>query len=190
MRRTMAVLFIVLLQVPELTARTNSNWENVKKLKSGTDVEILLWTGDNLRGKIDHASETGLHLSMAYSSRSQAGRLRELDRVSIRRIIRIRQPHLPDPTRWMLTGAVAGGAIGLTAGTITDLKYGNNYHWFEGGLGGAGLGFLASCMALAAVGSVDVARGFRRGKVVYEDKMNHPPIDEGFPNLTQEQLMR
>jgi hypothetical protein len=78
----------------------------------------------------------------------------------------------------MLTGALAGGAIGLTAGTVADLNHGVHYHWLEGGLGGAGTGFLASCMALAAVGSVEVGRSLRRRKVVYEDEVHHPPNGE------------
>jgi hypothetical protein len=177
MRRTMTVLLIVLLLVPELPARSNNDWEKVKKLKPGTAVQILLWSGDNLRGRIDSVGDAGLHLTMADGSSSQTSRLSELDRISIRRIARIRQPNLPDPKRWMLTGALAGGAIGLTAGTVADLKHGGNYRWFGGGLGGAGMGFLASCMALAAVGIVDVSRGLRR-KVVYEDNVNHPPNGE------------
>jgi hypothetical protein len=36
----------------------------VKKLKRGASVEILLWSGENLREKIDDVSDAGLQLDM------------------------------------------------------------------------------------------------------------------------------
>jgi hypothetical protein len=175
MRRTLTALLIVLLLVPELPARSNRDWETVKKLKPGTPIEVLLWSGENLRGEIDGVSDAGLQLAMAGSNGPGVGRLRQFDRTSIRRIVLIRKLNLPDSKRWMVTGAVAGGAIGFTAGAVTDLKQGGNYHWFEGALGGAAMGFFVSCAALFAAGVVDVARGSRHHKVVYEDKSIHPP---------------
>ena len=173
MRRTIAALMIVLLLAPELPARSSRDWENVKKLKPGATVEILLWNGQNLSGEIDAVTDTGLQL--APPDRHQAGLLHEVGRTTIRRIVRLREPYLPDGRRWMVTGAVAGGAIGLTAGAVADVRHGGNYHWFEGAFGGAGLGFLVSCAGLAAVGAVDVGRLARRRKVVYEDKSNRAP---------------
>jgi hypothetical protein len=185
-RRTLTPLLIVLLLAPELPARTNRDWENVKKLKPGTIVQIWLWSGDILSGEVDAVSDAGLQLATADRSAPQANWLRQVDRTTIRRIVRFRQPNLPNSNKWMITGAVGGGAIGVTAGAIADLKQGSNYHWFEGALGGAGMGFLFSCAALAAVGSVDLAQGLRRGRVVYEDKGNHPPNGDpksATPNL-------
>ena len=57
--------------------------------------------------------------------------------------------------------------MGLVAGGIVDATHGTNYRWAAGGFGGAILGFLVSCVALAATGGVEVARDHRRGKVVY-----------------------
>lgn len=174
MRRTMTVLLIVLLLVPELPARSNNDWEKVKKLKPGTAVQILLWSGDNLRGRIDSVGDAGLHLTMADGSSSQTSRLSELDRISIRRIARI--PPTPP-----------AGSQALDA----HRGRGRRRNWVDGRngcgpeprrplplarrVGGAGMGFLASCMALAVVGSVEVGRGLRRRKVVYEDEVHHPP---------------
>jgi hypothetical protein len=174
MRRTLATLLIALLLALELPARSNRDWESVKKLKPGTTVEILLWSGQYLSGKIDAVTDAGLQL--APPGRHQAGWLHEVDRASIRRIVRIHHPYLPDSRRWMLTGALAGGAVGVTAGAVADIRHGGNYHWFEGALGGAGLGFLVSCAALATVGTADVAQLPRHRKVVYEDKSNHAPL--------------
>jgi hypothetical protein len=173
MRRTLTALLVVLLLALELPARSNRDWENVKKLKPGTTVEILLWSGQVLSGEIDSVTDAGLQL--APPGRHQAGLLHEVDRAAIRRIVRLHHPYLPDSRRWMLTGALAGGAVGVTAGAVADIRHGGNYHWFEGALGGAALGFLVSCAGLAAVGTVDVARLANHRKVVYEDKSNHPP---------------
>lgn len=175
MRRTLTALLIVLLLGPELPARSNHDWENVKKLRPGTPIEILLWSGENFRGNVAGVSDTGLQLATARSTGPGVGRLQQFDRTSIRRIVLIRQLKLPDSKRWMIAGAVAGGAIGLTAGAVTDVKQGGNYHWFEGALGGAGMGFFVSCAALAATGVVGAARGLQPRKVVYEDKSIHPP---------------
>ena len=173
MRRTFTVLLIVLLLVPELPARGKGDWENVKKLKSGTTIEIFLWSGESLHGEIDAVTDTGLQLAPPY--RHQAGALHEVDRKTIRSIVRFREPYLPDSRRWMITGAVAGGAVGVAAGAIGDIRRRGNYHWIEGAFGGTVLGFLVSCGALAAVGAFDIGRLARRRKVVYEDKSNRAP---------------
>jgi hypothetical protein len=174
MRRTLTAVLIVLLVARELPARSNHNWENVKKLKSGSTVRVLLWSGEELSGAVDGVSNVGLQLATVGSNGPGVGWLRNIDRTSIRRIVRIRKSNLPNPQRWMIRGAVAGGAIGLTAGAVSDIKHGDNYHWFEGTLGGAGLGFFASCAALLAVGTVSLAQGVRGQKVVYEDQGNNP----------------
>jgi outer membrane lipoprotein SlyB len=175
MRRTLATLLIVLLFAPELPARSNRDWENVKKLKHGTSVQILLWSGENLSGEIDAVSDAGLRLSIPDRSVRGASWLREADRASIRMIVRVRHHHLPDPHRWMRVGTVAGTAIGATAGAVADVKQGDNYHWLEGAFGGALAGFAVSDMALGAVAIVDSARTLSGRKVVYEDTGNHTP---------------
>ena len=169
MRQTLAALLILLSFVPELPARNNHGWENVKKLNSGTTVEILLGTGESLSGEIQGVSDTGISLATYDDSRGpQTGWLRGLDRASIRRIVRVRESNLPDSRRWMITGAVAGGAVGLTAGAVVDARQGGNYHWFEGAFGGALLGFFASCMVLAATGIARTVHGLHRREVIYE----------------------
>jgi hypothetical protein len=175
MRRTLTTLLIVLLLAPELPARSNGDWKNVKKLKHGTDVEISLWNGENLNGKIEDVNNTGLQLATADRSAPGIGWLRDIDRASVRTIVRFRRPYLPDGKRWMVTGAVGGGLIGVTAGAVSDAEHGNNGRWLLGGLGGAGMGLLVSFAALAAVGAVDTAQGIHRRRVVYEAKGNYTP---------------
>src|SRR5258708_33394006 len=145
MRRTLTAVLIVMLFARELPARSNHNWENVKKLKPSTSVRVLLWSGQELSGAVDAVSAVGLRLATVGSNGPGVGWLRNIDRASIRRIGRIRALNLPDPKRWMIRGAAAGGAIGLTTGAVSDIRRGDNYQWFEGALGGAGFGFFSSC---------------------------------------------
>ncbi len=170
MRQVLAVMLVVLLVAPELPARTNRDWENVKKLKSGTSVEVLLWRGENISGEVESVSDTGVQIATVGGNIDpRVGWLRDVDRASIRRVVRIQRINFPDSKRWMITGAVAGGAIGVTTGAVEDVQHGNNGRWLLGGLGGAGIGFLVSCGALAAVAVVQVARLPNHRQVVYED---------------------
>lgn len=169
MRRSLATLLVVLLLAPELPAHSNNDWANVKKLKPGTVIEVLLWNGDNLRGELDTVTDAKLQIATADPSAAQANWLRDLDRKSVRRIVRTRQPHLPDSRRWMIAGTVGGAAIGTSVGIAGDIKHGGNYHWFEGAFGGAAMGFVASCAALLVVIGIDLGQLPRRRQVVYED---------------------
>lgn len=169
MRRLLATLIVVLLFfVPDLSAAQNaSDWAKVRKLKRGTAVEISLWTGESLRGKIQDVSDDALNLDILDRGNSQISLQHEFRRPSIHTIATTRHLDLPDSKRWMLTGAVAGAGVGLVAGGIEDATHGTNYRWAAGGFGGAILGFFVSCVAVAATGGVEVARDHRRGKVVY-----------------------
>jgi hypothetical protein len=176
MRRTFAALLIVLLVVPELPARSNGNWKTVRKLKPGTSVEVLLRSGENISGEVEGVSDTGMQIATVGGNVDpRVGWLRDVYRASIRRIVRIRRTSLPDSKRWMITGAVAGAAVGVTTGAVQDAEHGNNGRWILGGLGGAGLGFLVSCGALAAVVTVQVARLPHHRDVVYEDESANAP---------------
>lgn len=183
LRRTLAAIMVALLLAPELSARRAGigDWEKVKKLQSGTYVEILLLSGENLSGNVESVSDSGLQIATAdrggYPGRSTqtTSWLRALDRSGIRRIVSIRRPYLPDSRRWMVTGALAGGAVGLAAGAVGDARHGGNYHWFEGAAGGAALGFAVSVAALAAVLAVQSARAPHHRKVVYESNINAAP---------------
>jgi hypothetical protein len=176
MRRTFATMLIVLLFVPELPARSNHDWENVRKLKRGVTVEVLLSSGENIRGELDGVSDTGMQIATAGGNIDpRVGWLRDVDRGSIRRIVRIRHPNLPDSKRWMIVGAVAGGAVGVTTGAVGDIGHGNNGRWIVQGLAGAGIGFFVSCAALATVASVQLAQLPRHRQIVYEKMGNRVP---------------
>jgi hypothetical protein len=187
MRRTLTVLIVipllVVLFVPDLPARNNTDWNNVKRLKRGASVEILLWSGENLRGKIDEVSDAGVQLTMMIDpGNPQLGIQYQFERTTIRRIVTVRQLDLPDPKRWIVTGTVAGGGIGFVGGAIADVTHGTNYHWLTGGFGGAIAGLLVSCVAVAAVGGVDMARARQREKVVYSaDVPSTLPAKAGSP---------
>ena len=161
MRRALAVLLSVMVFALQLPAQGRRGWENVEKLKPRTPVLISLWNGEQLSGSVDWADTVGLQLTTRGVQRSIA-------RSTVRRIVRVRRGDLPDPGQWMIRGALIGGAVGGTWGAIHDAtQHSSEGHWFTGALGGAVLGFFASCAALTAVG---VAEVFRHNSVVYEDK--------------------
>ncbi len=183
MRRLVATLLTILtilLFAPELLARGNHGWEHVEKLKPGSLVLISLWSGETLSGHVVAVSPTALRLSTSYPVDTGTGPLPEVGRATIRRIVHVRRPKLPDPERWMLTGALVGGGIGLVSGAIDDATHHDSTgHWITGGLGGAGIGFFGSCAALAGVGTAAL---FRHNTVVYEDnragRVAHPFANE------------
>lgn len=169
LRRTITAVLVVFMFVPTLPARGNNDWKNAENLKRGTTVEVLLSSGENIRGEVEGVNDTGIQIATVGGKIDpRVGWLRDVDRASIRRIVRIRQSRFPDSKRWMITGAVAGAAIGVTTGAVGDIEHGNNGRWLLGGLGGAGLGFFFSCAALAAVATVEVARLPNHRHVVYE----------------------
>jgi hypothetical protein len=169
MRRALAVLLAVLVLANELPAQSKHDWNNVQKLKPRISLQVLLWSGETLTGRLITASNSGLRLAPA----DAIGTPRDLARSTVRKVIRTRQHKLPDPEKWMIIGAVAGGAIGTTSGAISDAAHHeNNARWFTGGLAGAALGFFASCAALATVGAVEL---FHHNTVVYEDTGTRPP---------------
>ena len=175
MFRKFACLFAALFLATYLPARTHNDWQNVKKLKSGTPVSILLWSGDAIHGRVNAVDDTGLRIVAFDRTNSGIDSPLDVNRATVSRIVRIRQPHLPDPGRWMIMGALVGGVIGVTSGAIYDGTHHANGRWLTGGMAGAGLGFFASCASLAAVGAVDVGTlVFHHDKVVYEDQRATP----------------
>lgn len=87
-------LLIVLLVAPESPARDTGDWKNVKKLKSGTVVEIFLFSGENLHGEVDAVSDTGLDFTATDNRGHHAGALREVDRRAGRR--KLQNPKFSD----------------------------------------------------------------------------------------------
>ena len=174
MRRLLVTVLVSLLLVPALPARSKLDWENVKKLKPGAAVEVSLWTGENLRGEVEGVSDTGMQIAAVGGNIDpRVGWLRDFARGNIRSVARIREHSLPNSKKWMIAGALAGGAIGVTQGAARDAEHGNNGRWIVGGFAGAVIGFAASCAALGVVAVVDTTRGIHRREIVYEDTGHH-----------------
>ena len=173
MHRLIAVLIMLPILAPELSsglaARNTADWDKVKRLKQGSAIEVLLNDGRYLRGSFLGASDLGLEISIVDSHDPQFGFTHDVDRGNIRRIIEVHGRHRPDAKRWMITRAVGGGVAGLVGGAVADGTHGTNYHWLEGGLGGALVGFFVSCVALAVADVVAATKGSRRTRLVYED---------------------
>jgi hypothetical protein len=169
-------VLVSLLVIPTLPARSKRDWENVKKLKLGAVVEVSLWTGENLSGEVEGVSDTGMQIAAVGGNVDpRVGWLRDFDRASIRSVARVQEHNLPNSKKWMIAGALAGGAVGVTQGAVRDAEHGNNGRWILGGFAGAVLGFGVSCAALGAVALVDVTRGIHRREIVYEDQGRHLP---------------
>ena len=173
MHRLIAVLIMLPILAPELSsglaARNTADWDKVKRLKQGSVIEVLLIDGRYLRGSFLGASDLGLEISIVDSHDPQFGFTHDVDRGNIRRMVQVRARQAPDLKRWMITGAVGGGLAGLVGGAVADGTHGTNYHWLEGGLGGALVGFFVSCVALAVADGVAATKGSRRTRLVYED---------------------
>lgn len=186
MHRLIAVLIMLPILAPELSsglaARNTADWDKVKRLKQGSAIEVLLHDGTYLHATFYSAIDSGLEISVADRSDPQFSFTHEVERSSVRRIVQVRVRQLPDAKRWMITGALAGGGVGLVGGAIADVTHGTNYHWLTGGFGGAIAGLLVSCVAVAAVGGVDMARARQREKVVYSaDVPSTLPAKAGSP---------
>jgi hypothetical protein len=175
MRRTLTALLIALLLVPDLPARTNHSLENVKKVKPGTPIQILLWTGDDVSAELDEVSDAGLRLyTAADRTAAQTTWQLDVDRKNIRRIAVVRYENLPDSGHWMSVGALTGAAVGAAVGGIQDAKQGNNARWIAGGFVGALIGFFATCAVLLTEGTAKLAQGPRHTKIIYEAKKAPP----------------
>jgi hypothetical protein len=176
MRRKLTALLIFLLLVPDLSARSNRDWESVKRLKPGTPLQILLWSGEHMRGRLVSVSDAGLRLATADRVDSQSTWAQTFDRANIRRILRASElPNLPEPHQWMAIGALAGGAIGATAGAIQDSNQHTHGGWILGGLGGVLGGLLIGCMAAGLVGIGKATPALiNHTKNVYEDAGPRP----------------
>jgi hypothetical protein len=174
-RRTIALLLAVLILAPETPARDNTDWSNVKRLKPGTRVLLTLWNDDQIEGRLEAASDTGLIVSAPEGTRPSNQWTRAVDRGTVRRVVRWRgRGDLPDPGKVMLIGAGAGVAAGAITGGIQDATGRNQARGLGYGLAGGAIGFLASVVVLAAIGGAALAKGPARSEVIYEDASPRP----------------
>jgi hypothetical protein len=176
MRQAIAVVLAILLIAPPLTARNNSDWNNVRKLKHGTKILVSLWNGDQLDGRVESVSDTGLSIGSPEGTRANAQWSQAVERGTVRRIVRLRGGHgdLPDPGKVMLIGAAIGGAAGAIGGGIKDVNHGNQLNSLTYGFGGAVFGFLGAVVVLTGIATVALVRGPRRTEVVYENVAARP----------------
>jgi len=97
MRRALVLLLTVLVLAPGLLARAKADWGTVEKLKPGSKVLVLLWTGDEIQGHVKAINPTGMTLVTGSNWRP----LQEIARNEIRRIVHLRGPNWPDPDRYV-----------------------------------------------------------------------------------------
>lgn len=182
MRRAIVVVVCLLLIAPEVSARDLGDWKNVTRLKRGTSVLVSLWNGDQLEGRLESVSDTGLSVGSPDGTRANAQWSEAVERGSVRRVVRWRgRGDLPDPGKVMIIGTTAGFAAGAIAGGIQDATGRNQGRGITYGLAGGVLGFFGSCVVLTGIGAVSLGRGPRRTEVVYEVKASGQPRDSSGP---------
>jgi len=172
--RNVSALLVVISLAALSHARSAHDWRAVKRLSPDAPIVLLFWSGEQISGRIEAADDSGLRIiPFEWSNRGRS--VRAVERADIRRIWTIHRPRLPDPRRWVIIGTVAGGAIGATTGAVSDARqHTSNARWFTGGLAGAGLGFAASCAAMAGVGLFELGTDvLHPRRVVYEGVRNN-----------------
>lgn len=160
--RTILIVGLLLLQFSPRVLATNHDWTKVEKLKPGTSLEVELWSGPAVVGKLESATTSGIRLKLWDGTPMEI-----ISRTDVRRVIRLRRSHLGDPHKLLTTGAVIGGLAGATAVAITDRNDCQGCKGFRivaGGAAGAWFGFLGAAVVGAGMGTADL---FHRAKVIF-----------------------
>lgn len=161
--KTLLIIGITLLAfTPQVFAR-KSDWSKVEKLKFGTSLQVDLWSGPAVVGKLVSATDANLRLKLWDGTPMEA-----ISRNDIRRVIQLRRSHLKDPHKLLATGAVIGGVAGATAvaiGDRNDCQGCKGFRIVAGGAAGAWFGFLGAAMVGAGMGTADLVH---HSKVIYE----------------------
>lgn len=138
------------------------NWTRVEKLKSGTSLQVDLWKGPAVVGKLDSVSGSAVRLKLWDDTPMEP-----ISRGDIRRIIQLRRSHLKDPHKLLVTGAVIGGIAGATSVAVLDRNDCQGCKGFRivlGGVAGAWFGFLGAAVVGVGLGTADLVH---HSKVIY-----------------------
>jgi hypothetical protein len=160
-RKLLILCAILVVFSVQLFAR-NHDWNKVEKLKPGTLLEIELWKGPVVVGRLELATDSSVRLKLWYGTAME-----EISRNLVRRVIRVPRTHAPDPHKLLVAGAVVGGVAGATAVSVSDHHDCQGCKGFRivmGGAAGAGLGFMGAAMIGAGI---EVADLLHHSKVIY-----------------------
>jgi small nuclear ribonucleoprotein (snRNP)-like protein len=150
MCRRVTMLLTLLMFAPALAAREKSAWDNVEKLKPWTTIQVDMWNGETFTGRIYSVDDSTLTVVLRNFTARRPGVERSVGRELIRKIERVRQVSLPDPTNCAIAGALITGAGLAIEGGITD---GGAAALVEGAFGafvGPGVGEIA-CGVVAII---------------------------------------
>jgi hypothetical protein len=173
MPHRLIVALTLLLLAPALAASTRHTWDDAKSLPPGTRVIVQLWNNENLRGRVESVSDTGLIVKTISRQIALDGRTRAIDRDLVRKIYRIhKQPHYPDARKCILTIML----IGAGAGALDQgVKYGNAAGVvFGGAVGGLGGILVAAVACPAAVLVIGFPSLVHPTRLVYQ--ADKPPL--------------
>lgn len=163
-KRTLAILFVVLILLPSLAAQTKSSqkkagqkhpWANVEKLKKGTLVRIDLQDGSRAEGRISSADESEVELVSCRMPNALFTPVCTIDRSLISRVAR-GPIKLPDPRQWEVAGALIGTvAMAIDGAAVTHSALGTIFYSGTGAVAGMLTGlFAAAYISLAKVMTV------------------------------------
>ncbi len=144
------------------------DWTKVEKLKAGTSLQVELWSGPTVVGRLESATDSAVRLKLWDGTPMEP-----ITRGGIRRIIQLRRSHLKDPHKLLVTGAVIGGIAGATSVAVLDRNDCQGCKGFRivaGGAGGALFGFLGAAVIGVGLGTADLVH---HSKVIYVGQ--HPP---------------
>ena len=160
--KTFLMLALTFLSFMSQVFARKSDWSKVEKLKPGTSLQVDLWSGPAVVGKLVSATDANVRLKLWDGTPMEA-----ISRSDVRRVVQLRRSHLKDPHKLLATGAVIGGVAGATAVAITDRNDCQGCKGFRivaGGMGGAVFGFLGAAMVGAGLGTADL---LHHSKVIY-----------------------
>lgn len=166
--KAIMVLCITLLGFSAQVFARNHDWSEVEKLKPGTSLQVELWSGPTVVGKLESATDSAVRLKLWDGTPMEP-----ITRGGIRRIIQLRRSHLRDPHKLLVTGAVIGGIAGATSVAVLDRNDCQGCKGFRivaGGAGGALFGFLGAAVIGVGLGTADLVH---HSKVIYVGQ--HPP---------------
>lgn len=174
MRFTLAVLTLFLVLGPKAVAKDVTNWNEVQKLKAGTEVRVVDNFGNRVDGYVTAVSGDELRLNTLVTNQPGLSTPTVFAKVDVREIYKLGKKYQRclGGKNLILSSAI-GMAGGIAIGAALDHAYPNGEDPGQGKLIGGVLGFFTG-PAVLAIGR-GVISGLHRTKLIYRaspDRIN------------------
>ncbi len=166
MRRLCAFLMFAFWFVPRLSAKPPEDWNHVEKIRWDTPVRVEIWSGEEVVGRFQSATDTAIQLKVRDSKQHGLTVRRDLAREDVHVVEQLGRQH-QDPYKLMGSAQIIGGVSGAIAVGVLAGKA-----WPIGVLAGGAAGALAGTMLGGTAAIVSETRS-RQHKVVYQAP-SHP----------------